>query len=492
MKFQSGCNTWKSLTALNYHFATQCIPTPLAWYAHNLPPILLQLSNAAMFCIQIPLAIWIILPIKELELTTFLFQVLLQFLIFLTGNYNFFNILTALLVLPLLFSPVWNVKQNSGTSKRTSLIKKPLHLSVIIMASLLVFVFIIAFFSVKIPKSWNGVNSAYEIKMAVRMPLRFFNAYVVKGGLVLSLCIFSLVFTIASLCYPVAVFKHSKGVSKLSNLTRSLVVVTACTFVFGATIYPLCSIDNELSEQLPSVFLQAYSISYRFSIANPYGLFRRMTGVGKQGEVARPEVILEGTSDGVSWREFNFLYKPGNVYRAPPFIAPHQPRLDWQMWFAALGTHSQNPWLVHLIVKILQGSEEVMSLLDKDPFPDGKPVQLRAQLYHYDFTRDSNSTKWWRRQYKQEYFPRVSLDNRSLSEFIQKYFHYDPRRGVKKVKLLIAGRRSKAITTIEHWVRKGEKSLSDFRQHAVELLFVPATFIVLSVLYEAMGLLPIF
>ena len=150
------------------------------------------------------------------------------------------------------------------------------------MASLLVFVFIIAFFSVKIPKSWNGgksirakpwmtkvVNSAYEIKMAVRMPLRFFNAYVVKGGttvgeassillnsigLVLSLCIFSLVFTIASLCYPVAVFKHSKGwllllayfasfkvwccltiagVSKLSNLTRSLVVVTACTFVFG-------------------------------------------------------------------------------------------------------------------------------------------------------------------------------------------------------------------------------------------------------------------
>ena len=51
-----------------------------------------------------------------------------------------------------------------------------------------------------------------------------------------------------------------------------------------------------------------------------YGLFRRMTGVGKQGEVARPEVILEGTSDGVSWREFNFLYKPGNVYRAPPFI----------------------------------------------------------------------------------------------------------------------------------------------------------------------------
>ena len=56
----------------------------------------------------------------------------------------------------------------------------------------------------------------------------------------------------------------------------------------------------------------------------------------------------------------------------------------------------------------------------------------------------------------------------------------------------LAGRRSKAITTIEHWVRKGEKSLSDFRQHAVELLFVPATFIVLSVLYEAMGLLPIF
>lgn len=77
-----------------------------------------------------------------------------------------------------------------------------------------------------------------------------------------------------------------------------------------------------------------------------------MTGVG-----GRPEVVLEGSYDGQHWTEIEFMYKPGNVSRPPPFLIPHQPRLDWQMWFAALGQHTHSPWFTGLVLRLLQGKE---------------------------------------------------------------------------------------------------------------------------------------
>ena len=40
------CPTWKSLTALEYHFASTCLPTAEAWLHHSLPPFLLRLATA--------------------------------------------------------------------------------------------------------------------------------------------------------------------------------------------------------------------------------------------------------------------------------------------------------------------------------------------------------------------------------------------------------------------------------------------------------------
>ena len=156
-----------------------------------------------------------------------------------------------------------------------------------------------------------------------------------------------------------------------------------------------------------------------------YGLFRRMTGVGPSvtingvtpSIVTRPEVVVEGLQGSTGqWLEIHFKYKPTDLNQAPPFVAPHQPRVDWQMWFAALANYQTNPWFVHLVWKILQmdpsndvdeGNDvirtipadayaypEVFSLLDMDryPFPLGDPPRaIRAHLYDYDFTRLNQS-----------------------------------------------------------------------------------------------------
>ena len=108
-----------------------------------------------------------------------------------------------------------------------------------------------------------------------------------------------------------------------------------------------------------------------FRSVNSYGLFAVMT-------TERPEIIVEGSNDGHGWQAYEFPYKPGDPKRRPAFVAPHQPRLDWQMWFAALGDVRQNPWFVNFCVRLLQGSPDVLALLEKNPFPDRPPKYIRA------------------------------------------------------------------------------------------------------------------
>ena len=99
VKIQSDCPTWLNLTALEYHFATQCLPTPLAWYAHQLPPLMLRLSVAVTLLIEIPGALLLIAPFESWRNMGAQLQILLQVTIILTGNYNFFNLLTIALSL---------------------------------------------------------------------------------------------------------------------------------------------------------------------------------------------------------------------------------------------------------------------------------------------------------------------------------------------------------------------------------------------------------
>jgi len=143
-----------------------------------------------------------------------------------------------------------------------------------------------------------------------------------------------------------------------------------------------------------------------FRLVNGYGLFRVMTK-------DRCEIVIEGSTDGIDWAPYEFKWKPGDVQRAPGWCAPHQPRLDWQMWFAALESPRQNPWLVGLIARLLEGSRDVTGLLAHNPFPDKPPQYIRAIFYRYRFTNSEERRQtgaWWKRQELREYLPTISRD----------------------------------------------------------------------------------
>jgi predicted DCC family thiol-disulfide oxidoreductase YuxK len=155
----------------------------------------------------------------------------------------------------------------------------------------------------------------------------------------------------------------------------------------------------------PPLLDEAYAYVEPFRSLNGYGLFRVMTKT-------RPEIIVEGSDDGVTWQPYEFKYKAGDVQRAPPIVAPHQPRLDWQMWFAALDDVRREPWFMNFLARLLQGSRPVLQLLKDNPFGGSPPRYVRARLFQYHFTdfRERKETgAWWKRGDEEVYCPPASL-----------------------------------------------------------------------------------
>ncbi len=145
-------------------------------------------------------------------------------------------------------------------------------------------------------------------------------------------------------------------------------------------------------------------------IVNTYGAFGSITR-------DRYEIAIEGTADdsvtdGTVWREYQFRGKPGDPSEPPPQVAPYHLRLDWLMWFAAMSSARDYPWFPQLLLKLLEGDRNVISLLRGNPFPDRPPRWIRAQLYLYRFTTpdERRSTgRWWNREFVAPYFPAVRL-----------------------------------------------------------------------------------
>jgi len=142
-----------------------------------------------------------------------------------------------------------------------------------------------------------------------------------------------------------------------------------------------------------------------FHLVNTYGVFAYMV-------LDRREIVLEVSEDGVRWSEIGFRWKPGSPEHAPRWNIPHQPRLDWQLWFAALGDLRDSEWVVALVERILSGSPEVVALLGP-PARDRDPPRLaRATLYHYRYATPAERAEgpWWVREREAEYLPPVTLE----------------------------------------------------------------------------------
>lgn len=190
-------------------------------------------------------------------------------------------------------------------------------------------------------------------------------------------------------------------------LFRRIATVSLAVVILALTSLQLVTMFGVRSTLL-NPLASAHNWLSSFRSVNRYGLFAVMTPL-------RPEIIVEGSNDGINWLPYEFKHKPGDLMKKPGFIAPHQPRLDWQMWFAALGTWRQNPWFVSFVVRLQQNSPATLALLKSNPFPKSPPRYLRAMLYEYRFTNLEErklTGAWWKVIPIGEYLPPISSDGR--------------------------------------------------------------------------------
>ncbi|XP_006633846.2 lipase maturation factor 2a [Lepisosteus oculatus] len=420
VKLTSRCPTWWGLTALTYHYETQCIPTPLAWYAHQFPMWIQKLSVVGTYVIEIAIALLFFAPIRSLRLGAFYFQVLLQVLIILTGNYNFFNLLTIALCFSLLDDDQVNSWCGHGKKKKYKSWMQTLFywgaLLIELAAYILIIYWTVVYFEIQINWEQKSVSSktAFTYHEFIHWLKLVTIPTIWMGVLSLTWELVTAMFKCASV----------RGVFwKLWSTIQWAIFATAAVGMFTVSLVPYTFIEYDANSRLWPGIRKVYDVVDRYQLVNSYGLFRRMTGVG-----GRPEVVIEGSIDKETWTEIQFMYKPGNISAPLPWVTPHQPRLDWQMWFAALGPHTQSPWFTALVHRLLQGKKDVINLIQVDesqyPFSQQPPAFIRAKLYKYWFTEMSdgpNPQNWWRRQFVEEFYPTVFLGDPTLDAMLSQF-----------------------------------------------------------------------
>lgn len=318
-KHVSGDLTWRTLTALSYHYWTQPLPMWTSWYASQFSPSVQAICTWLTLVIEIYVPFLVFVPRIPRYVAFFAFTVL-QVAIAVTGNYGFFNALTLVLAVILL---------DDGVLERCMPHAIRLHIDELRARRFHV--------------SWH---TKYVIPLAVTIAL---------------LDVFNIV----------TVVDHS----------------------FEAP-QPFATIAEELSP---------------FDSINVYGLFAVMT-------TERHEIQVEGSSDGVTWVPYRFKWKPSDdVKDRPRFDFMDMPRLDWQMWFAALNdTCRQTPWYVAFMKRLLEGSSEVTSLLAENPFPRDPPRFIQSRLFEARFTNATEralSGAWWSRKELRGFCPVLTLNH---------------------------------------------------------------------------------
>jgi predicted DCC family thiol-disulfide oxidoreductase YuxK len=312
VKLLSGDPNWWNLSALSFHFVTQPLPTPLAWYAAHLSLGTLKFLTAGTFFVELLLPFLIFCP-RRLRLFAAFGILTLQSCILVTGNYNWFNLQTMLLCL-LLFD---------DAALRSIVPSRLLRL---------------------LPATAQPAPPPRAMRLMVG--------------------------TLA-------------------------VLVVFCSLV---------QMDVRFGGSPPALAQTIDSVFEPLHMTSGYGLFAVMT-------TQRDEIVIEGSADGADWREYEFRYKPGDLTRRPPWNIPHQPRLDWQMWFAALEDPRHLRWFASFLKALLQNQPAVLALMQRNPFPDKPPRYVRAQFYEYRFSDSAEKAdgRWWHRHLLGLYYPEVSL-----------------------------------------------------------------------------------
>jgi hypothetical protein len=348
VKLKSGDPTWRNLTAMYEYYQNGPLPTWIGWHAQHLPHWFQRGAAGATLAMELVL-VWMALLPRRWRIACFFMVTAWQIGVIATANYAFLNYLVLVLAVLLL---------DDGFLQRF------------------------------VPMRW--IKRITEITEKEREHGGSDDA---AGG--------------AEAGDPEAETTEALAEAGLEgrravNWPGSLglaVTVIALTWIFYATTAQLVWMFWP-EAPLPATPVAALE---PLRIANQYGLFAVMTP-------HRFEIEFQGSDDGQNWTAYPFRYKPQDVHERPGIYAPYQPRFDWNLWFASLGSWMQNPLVPRTEELLLENDRDVLGLFAGNPFPNAPPKYVRAVLWQYWFSTPEEKRQqgvWWTRQYLGTYAPTI-------------------------------------------------------------------------------------
>lgn len=353
-----GSACWRDLTCLDWHFETQPIPNPLSPLFHFAPHWVHAAGVVFNHVVEV-IAPWFVFGPRRLRLVAGCLMFAFQGTLILSGNLAFLNWLTLVPILAC-FDDDFLVRL--------------------------------------IPKRWRPALPPPEKRDGGQLvAAMWLGGAVILAGVGLWW---------VTLAMGAAAIVWRRGIRVRRPLDGHQILVGVFAALVIVKSWPV--VDNLTSSH------QAMNTSYdRLAIVNTYGAF------GSVGAV-RHELVIEGSMDGETWKAYALPCQPGPLERRPCILGPYHRRLDWLIWFSAMYDRPEDPWILHLVWKLLDGDRTVRELFAVDPF-DGAPprwVRIRRFVYHL---APYGAPTWWTRDAGQPWLPPVSLDTPALRQVLAPY-----------------------------------------------------------------------
>ncbi|HEX4452620.1 MAG TPA: lipase maturation factor family protein [Kofleriaceae bacterium] len=362
-----GC--WRALTCLDSHFETQPIPNPLSPWFHHLPHAAHAVGVVFNHIVEV-IAPWFVFGPRRLRVIAGCTMAAFQCVLILSGNLAFLNWLT---LVPIL----------ACFDDDALLAILPKRVRARVAARL----------PARPPRNIHELAAAFGVGIV---------AILIWGPVTGWLGAPAQVAVALGLAVAACVIWRKRDVHQLAlGVFAALVAINSVPVI-----------ENLARSH------QAMNRNYdRLAIVNTYGAFG---SVGTE----RYELVIEGTMDAdpdrATWREYELPCKPGDVDRRPCVLGPYHLRLDWLIWFAAMDTRLRDPWMIHLVWKLLDGDPTIRTLIAVDPFHGAAPKWIRIQRFRYQLA-PSSSSAWWIRSDEQPWLAPVSTDTPGFRDALAEY-----------------------------------------------------------------------
>jgi hypothetical protein len=374
-----GAACWHDLTCLDWHFETQPIPNPLSPWFHHLPHSVHAFGVVFNNVVEL-VAPWFVFGPRPLRLVAGCLMLAFQVVLVASGNLAFLNWLTIIPVLACFDDDFLRrlLPKRARTWLDARVATGP-------------------------PRDWHQLVAAIVVGGFVALVAARFTTD--------ALWAVSLLVTLYGVYWAIRFAILHGPKPRIADAHQLL----AGVFAGLVAVKSVAVVDNLLARHRRQMMNASFD---KLELVNTYGAF------GSVGDV-RHELVIEGTmaadptAPDAVWRTYELPCKPGDVARRPCLLGPYHRRLDWLIWFAAMNDEPRDPWLVHLIWKLLDGDPTIRELLD-DPFDGTAPAWVRVRRFVYHLEPYDSDT-WWTRDSEQLWLAPVSRDTQELRKVIARF-----------------------------------------------------------------------